>query len=327
MNFFIKNLFIFLILFFSCDAFGKMELARKLVMRTLGENPTKTNRDQLEKSIKIFIENIYDTNKNDFLEGSVTKTVREMVDDPSLNDANFRAALYTVSMEILTRDEYPRDPYFYLMADFILKLEKNSSEVVDIIASPYFHLPPYQEGKFNEYRLAVFEYIRKNFHQIHEVQYSRAIVLKWWDQEDFRRTVFPSIQKEHLNDSGFLLRWWKQDKEMETEKLRTFIIPYLQKMHGGKLGEIGDTFWKTVVKVCNESEDFAIEVHYVSKQMAEPLIDWSPGMIRGLSPKQIQSISPRELAELSIEQVQGFTEEQIALLNPKQRRALFRTYY
>lgn len=327
MNFFVKNLFI-LILFFSCDAFGRMEAARKLVIRTLNENPTKKNVDQLEKNMKSFIEEIYENNRDNFLEGSVIKVVREMVDDPSLDDINFSAALYSVSIKALVRDEYPRDPYFYLLTEFTLALKSNppsrAFELADIVSSPYFRLP--SQNDFNDYRVTVFEYVSENFDYIHKRGRSKAILLKWWGQEDFRKIVFPSIQKEQLDDSGFLLKWREEDRKMGTEKLRTFLVPYFGKVHRGEPIDVEDIFWQTVLDAFRESESFSREMNYLFKQTEKPLIDWIPGMIRGLPPERAQAISPRELMELDFEQIQAFTKEQVDSFNPQQRRALLRVY-
>lgn len=328
MNFFLKNLFI-LILFFSFDAFGRMEAARKLLMRTLDGNPTKKSISQLERDIKPFIEEVYSSNRDSFLEGSVIEVIRETVGDSSLNDVNFRAILYSISMRTLIRNEDPVSPYFYLMANFVFELKNNfpsrTSELVDIISSPYFRLPFYR-GDSEGYRSKIFEYISRNFRYIHERGRSRAILLKWWDQVDFRRIVFPSIQIEQLDDPDFLLKWWVEDKKMGTERIHTFTLPYFRELYRAEVIRTNDIFWQTVLDAVKNNEDFQREMNFLFAQIGKPLTDWTPGMIRGLSPEELQTISPKELGELNFEQVQAFTEKQISFFNSQQRRALFRIY-
>lgn len=319
MNFFGKSLFIF-ILFFSYNVFGRLSTARNLMVRTLNGNPTRSSINELEQRMRPFIEEVYGSNKDNFVGGAGIKVIRDMVGDPSLSDANFRAALYSVSIRILDLNEYPRDPYFYLMADFILALKNNSpervSELTDIISSPYFSFP-LSLNDFNNYKQMIFEYVGRNFRHIHEGGHSNAIFLKWWDQKDFRKIVFHFIQREQLDDSDIFLKWWKEDKKMGSGRFTSLVVPYFVRVRNGKAIS-NDDFWEAIFRASKENDEFAREMDFIFEKMREPVGNWTTEMIRGLP--------PREFERLSFEETQAFTRGQISVLNPQQRRALFRIH-
>ena len=219
MNLFFKCLFI---LFFlsPCNASAPARIARDLLVKTIDIKPAPQRLDELDRELSSFMQDIYPDNVDEFMDGTIIrKVLGDRVNDPPLDDLNFRAAFYSSAIKSLPSERFSRDPYFYIVGNFIVGLHNSFpskiSEMVRIISSPYFHLPPNRVDELNNIRQTVFDYIGKNLDHIHAEGYSRKIFDKWWRDEDFRATVFNSIEKVHLDDPDIMLKWWKENKSRE----------------------------------------------------------------------------------------------------------------
>ena len=329
MSRFLKFIFV-LFLFFPCDSFARVSAARKLVKRTLNQQPTKKDMSQLEREISSFVEEIYPGHITEFRNGSVTGIIRGMVDDSSLSDLNFRAALYSVAIKSLPLDGFSRDPYFYLVTEFTFALRNETpitiSEISDIISSPYFRLPSI-EGDINEYRPIVFDYVKRNFDHIHAKGDGGQILHKWWPDEDFREIVFASIQKKHLDSPDMLLKWWKEDRRRGAGRLEAIIMPYFEKTQGKITGHIeNDAFWGVVSGALRDSSDFSWAISSVFDRMTGSVENFTPGMISATPSERLRNLPPEELRNLNNEQAGAFTEDQLRVFGPEQRRALLRVH-
>ena len=197
--------------------------------------------------------------------------------------------------------------------------------MTDMISGPYFRLPSIEED-INGYRQVVFDYVKRNLDIIHAKGDSGKVLHKWWPDEDFRKVVFDSIQKEYINDPDMLLKWWKEDKRRGAGRLEAFVRSYFEKAQNDEVVMGNDTFWGVILGALRSSEEFVQEINFLFDRMTDSIGNFTPGMIKVTPSERLRNLPPEELRNLNNEQAGAFTEDQLGVFGPEQRRALFRVY-
>ncbi len=123
----------------------------------------------------------------------------------------------------------------------------------------------YDNEDMETFRTALFEYVKKH-------HLDSPIVLRWWDlSSDFRNTVFPLLNKDHLSNPQnpeLLLKWYDKAVSRGTQdQLDLFIKQGFEEMdlapfeYFSVVDRLGtDPFILTVFKGLNEYQGFSDHV-------------------------------------------------------------------
>ena len=136
----------------------------------------------------------------------------------------------------------------------------------------------YDQEDMETFRTALFKYIRDN-------HLNSSIVLRWWDlSDDFKNTVFPRLNKDHLSspwDPTFLLKWWDEavsrgaEDQLELfleqgfENMGIRLENYAQFPEGFYIGDIHDPFMRTVFKAMKENKEFSDRVQRIVRKKVQ----------------------------------------------------------
>ena len=104
------------------------------------------------------------------------------------------------------------------------------------------------------------------------------IVLRWWNQTDFRNYIFPRITKKDLTmNQELLLNWWKEAKRKgKASHLSDLILESIAEAsihYGDDLSTIinSDPFLRTVFKAMSENELFADDMEHIVEELLKKL--------------------------------------------------------
>ena len=328
----ISFLSFFILFTYSFSAFaGPWQPIRNLVVDII-DGSSNRNFSELEREFSLFTEDAsfgFDFHRG---ERSMDNIVANVSGDFE-HDVDVAAILYSLAIRSESSGSPPQKFFQIVLGDLDSRLSGSGRlgyyDIEEVLSSPYFFLPSIGRDPHN-YRGMVFGYVKGNFDVIYEEGYSTKIILRWWDCGDFREMIFDSIEKKHLNDPDFLLKWWEQDRISETGYLRDFLAPYVIRGNGNH-----GLFWETFLKAVKENRELAREFEFLKgrirkirnsssreiRALGRSVSELKSWEIKALTSRQIKALTSKQIKSLTSAQIRAFTSNQMGYFTPDQIRA------